>query len=93
MKLCRIDALFTHTRCFQVNAKRTKTGHSHATPQALRAREATDVICHDWHGISWMIELVITGTHKSKPYRHVYYFIISLRTSATALLRLMRQRR
>ena len=97
----RIDELFTYTRHFPVNAKRTETGHGRTTTWTLRAREATDVIRQDWPGVSWVIELVVTGTRKGKRYRHVHYFVsakrtsrcdTSLRTSANALLRLVRQR-
>jgi hypothetical protein len=75
-----------------VNAKRTENGHGRTTTWTLRAREATDVIRQDWPGASWVIELVTTGTRKGKPYRHVHYFITSVRTAANALLRLVRQR-
>jgi predicted transposase YbfD/YdcC len=88
----RIDELFTYTRHFPVNAQRSETGHGRTTTWTLRAREATDVIRQDWPGVSWVIELVATGRRKGKPFRHVHYFITSLRTSAKALLRLVRQR-
>ncbi|MEB3323479.1 MAG: ISAs1 family transposase [Synechococcaceae cyanobacterium] len=88
----RIDELFTYTRHFPVNAQRSETGHGRTTTWTLRSREATDVIRQDWPGVSWVIELVVTGTRKGRAYRHVHYFITSLRTSANALLRLVRQR-
>jgi hypothetical protein len=69
------DELFTYTRHFPVNAKRTETGHGRTTTWTLRAREATDVIRQDWPGVSWVIELVVTGTRKGKRYRHVHYFV------------------
>jgi hypothetical protein len=43
-----------------------------------------------WVGASWIIKLVSTGWRDGKPFRHVHYFISTLRTSPKALLRLVR---
>lgn len=43
-------------------------------------------------GASWIIELVSTGRRNGKPFRHVQYFITTLRTNPKAILRLVRHR-
>jgi predicted transposase YbfD/YdcC len=59
---------------------------------SLRARNATDAIRERWEGASWIIELVSTGWRDGKLFHHVHLSIATLRTSAKALLRPVRQR-
>ena len=66
--------------------------HGHQVRWTLRARNATDSISERWAGASWIIELVSSGLHGSKPFRQVHDFVTTLRTSPKALLRLVRQR-
>jgi hypothetical protein len=83
---------FTYGRRFPIQAEHTEAGHGRTTTWTLRAREATGSLCESWPGVSWIVELVTSGTRRGKPFRQVRYFITSLRTATKALLRLGWQR-
>jgi predicted transposase YbfD/YdcC len=58
----------------------------------LRAKEAPAFIKENWHGASWIAEVIATGTRDGKPFKATHRFITSLRTTPDALLRLVRER-
>lgn len=46
----------------------------------------------NWHGTSWIAEVIATGIRDGKPFKATHRFITSLRTTPEALLRLVRER-
>ena len=46
----------------------------------------------NWHGTSWIAEVIATGIRDDKPFKATHRFITSLRTTPEALLRLVRER-
>ena len=69
-----------------------EVGHGRDIAWDLRAKEAPDHIKANWHGTSWIAEVIATGTRDGKPFRATHRFITSLRTTPEALLRLVRER-
>jgi len=88
----QIVAQFRGSRHFPVEISDFEAGHGRQVRWTLRARNATDTMRERWVGASWIIELVSTGRRDGKLFRHVHYFITTLRTSPKGLLRLVRQR-
>ncbi|MFM8277519.1 MAG: ISAs1 family transposase [Cyanobium sp.] len=67
--------------------------HGRDTIWKLRAKEAPEHIKASWPGCSWIIELISsTTTRRGKRAPRTFYFITTLRTAPSALLRLIRQR-
>jgi hypothetical protein len=62
------------------------------TTRDQSAKKAPDHIWQNWHGASWIVELNATSTRVGKPFKASHPFITSLRTTAEALLRLVRER-
>ena len=58
----------------------------------LRAREAPDHIKENWHGTSWIVEVIATGMRDGKPFQASHFFLTSLRTTPEELLQLVRER-
>jgi predicted transposase YbfD/YdcC len=58
----------------------------------LRAKEAPDHIKENWHGTSWIVEVIATGMRDGKPFQACHVFLTSLRTTPEALLQLVRER-
>ena len=58
----------------------------------MRAKEALEHIKTNWQGTSWIAEVIATGIRDGKPFKATHRFIISLRTTLEALLRLVRER-
>lgn len=83
---------FRYQRHFPVQESDFEKSHGRRVLWELRARNATEAIRERWIGASWIIELVSSGQRDGKPFRHVHYFITTMRTSPKALLRLVRQR-
>ena len=67
-------------------------GHGRNIRWTLRAKEAPEHIKANWHGTSWITEVIATGIRDGKPFKAVHRFITSLRTTPKALLRLARER-
>ena len=67
-------------------------GHGRDIFRTLRAKEAPEYIKANWHGTSWIMEVIAKGTRDGKPFNTVHRFITSLRTTPEALLRLVRER-
>jgi predicted transposase YbfD/YdcC len=67
-------------------------GHGRDIAWNLRAKEAPEHIKANWHGTSWIAEVIATGTRDGKPFKATHRFISSLRTTPDALLRLVRER-
>ena len=67
-------------------------GHGRDIRWTLRAKEAPEHIKADWHGTSWIAEVIATGIRDGKPFKATHRFITSLRTTPEALLRLVRER-
>ena len=67
-------------------------GHGRDILWTLRAKEAPQHIKANWHGTSWIAEVIATGTRDGKPFKATHRFITSLRTTPDALLRLVRER-
>ncbi len=66
--------------------------HGHDITWNLRAKEAPAHIKRSWHGTSWIVEVIATGTRDSKPFKASHFFLTSLRTTPEALLQLVRER-
>ena len=88
----QIVSQFRGHRHFPVVISDFEASHGRQVCWTLRARNATAAIRERWAGASWIIELVSTGRRDGKPFHHLHFFITTLRTSAQALLRLVRQR-
>jgi hypothetical protein len=56
----------------------------------LRAKEAPDHIKENWHGTSWIVEVIATGMRERKPFQASHFFLTSLRTTPEALLQQVR---
>jgi predicted transposase YbfD/YdcC len=69
-----------------------EVSHGRDITWTLRAKEAPEHIKVNWHGTSWIAEVIATGTRDSKPFKATHRFITSLRTTPEALLRLVRER-
>ena len=69
-----------------------EVSHGRDITWTLRAKEAPEHIEVNWHGDSWIAEVIATGTRDSKPFKATHRFITSLRTTPEALLRLVRER-
>ena len=67
-------------------------GHGRDIRWTLSAKDAPEHIKANWHGTSWIAEVIATGTRGDKPFKAVHRFITSLRTTPEALLRLVRER-
>ena len=67
-------------------------GHGRDIRWTLRAKEAPEHIKANWHGTSWIAEVIATGIRDGKPFKATHRFITSLRTTPDALLRLVRER-
>ena len=67
-------------------------GHGRDICWTLRAKEAPQHIKANWHGTSWIAEVIATGIRDGKPFKATHRFITSLRTTPEALLRLVRER-
>ena len=46
----------------------------------------------NWHGTSWIAEVIATGIRDGTPFKATHRFITSLHTTPDALLRLVRER-
>ena len=66
-------------------------GHGRDILWTLRAKEAPQHIKANWHGTSWIAEVIATGTRDGKPFKATHRFITSLRTTPDTLLRLVRE--
>ncbi|WP_296369067.1 ISAs1 family transposase [Vulcanococcus sp. Clear-D1] len=69
-----------------------EVGHGRDITWDLRAKEAPGHIKENWHGASWIAEVMATGTRDGKPFKATHRLITSLRTTPEALLRLVRER-
>ena len=58
----------------------------------MRAKEAPEHIKANWQGTSWIADVIATGIRDGKLFKATHRFITSLRTTAEALLRLVRER-
>ncbi|WP_254987602.1 transposase [Cyanobium sp. ATX 6E8] len=67
-------------------------GHGRDIRWTLRAKEAPEHIKANWHGTSWIAEVIASGTRDGKQFKATNRFITSLRTTPDALLRLVRKR-
>ena len=67
-------------------------GHGRDIFWTLRAKEAPEYLKANWHGTSWIVEVIAKGTRDGKPFMDTHRFITSLRTTPDALLRLVRER-
>jgi hypothetical protein len=88
----QIDAQFQGKRQISFAATHHEIGHGPEITWALRAKEAPEHIKTDWPGSAWIVELVASGSHDGKPFKARHLFRTSLRTTAEALLRLIRER-
>lgn len=66
--------------------------HGRAIPWTLRAKQAPPHIAETWVGTSWIVEVMATGSRDAKPFHATHLFLTSLRTTAKALLQLVRDR-
>lgn len=56
-------------------------GHGRDIRWSLRAKEAPKQNKANWHGTSWIAEVIALGTRDGKPLKAIYCFITSLRTT------------
>ena len=66
-------------------------GHGRDIHWTLRSKEAPGHIKANWHGTSWIAEVIATGIRDGKPFKATHRSITSLRTTPDALLRLVRE--
>ena len=57
-----------------------------------RVKKVPEHIRETWIGTSWIVEVMATGSRDGKPFQATHLFLTSLRTTAEALLQLMRDR-
>ncbi len=58
----------------------------------LRAKQAPSDIREAWIGLSWIVEIAVSGAREGKPFQARPLFLSSLRPTAEALLHLVRDR-
>ena len=52
-------------------------GHGRDIAWDLRAKKAPDHIKANWHGTSWIVEVIATGTLDGKPFKATHSFVTS----------------
>jgi predicted transposase YbfD/YdcC len=89
----QIQSQFQGKRDIPYTATAHDDKHGRDTIWRLQAKEAPEHIKASWPGCSWIIELTSsTTTRRGKRSPRAFYFITTLRTAPSALLRLIRQR-
>ena len=79
-------------RKIPVAAMDREVGHGRDITWLLRAKEAPETIKANWHGTSWIVEVIVSGTLEGRLFAATHHFITSLRITPEALLQLVRDR-
>ncbi len=88
----QIESQFQGKRKIPFVATDHEVNHGRDITWELRAKEAPEHIKETWIGTSWIVEVTASGTRDGKPFRATHLFLTSLRTTAEALLQLVRDR-
>ena len=88
----QIQCQFQGQRHIPFVATDHEIGHGRNITWILRAKQAPEHIREAWISTSWIVEMTADGIRDGKPFRATHLYLISLRTTPEALLRLVRDR-
>ncbi len=88
----QVQSRFQGKRHIPFTATDHEDSHGRDIAWALRAKQAPEHIREAWIGTSLIVEMTADGSRDGKPFRATHLFLISLRTTPEALLRLVSDR-